>query len=50
MDLKSSDKGRSDLLKQIHDLEEKQTKAYLRLYERVGHEISTKMHKSVQER
>lgn len=35
---------------QLHDMEEKQKRAYLKLYERVGNEISTKMNKSIHER
>eukprot|EP00352_Strombidinopsis_acuminata_P005405 CAMPEP_0176357164 /NCGR_PEP_ID=MMETSP0126-20121128/14566_1 /TAXON_ID=141414 ORGANISM="Strombidinopsis acuminatum, Strain SPMC142" /NCGR_SAMPLE_ID=MMETSP0126 /ASSEMBLY_ACC=CAM_ASM_000229 /LENGTH=60 /DNA_ID=CAMNT_0017710631 /DNA_START=1584 /DNA_END=1766 /DNA_ORIENTATION=+ len=40
MDLKSHDKGaRDDLYQQIEELENKQKKAYIRLYEKVGDEI-----------
>lgn len=50
MDLKSKDKGRNDLIDKIEELEERQKRAYLRLYERVGQEIGTSMHKSLEER
>jgi hypothetical protein len=35
MDLKKEDKGRSDLVNQIQDIEAKQKRAYLKLFERV---------------
>ena len=35
-DLKKADKGRDDLVQQIEELEQKQRRAYLRLYDRVG--------------
>ena len=41
MDLKSKDKGRNDLIDKIEELEERQKRAYLRLYDRVGQEIGT---------
>ena len=50
MDLKSKDKGRNDLIDKIEELEERQKRAYLRLYDRVGQEIGTSMHKTLEER
>ena len=50
MDLKSKDKGRNDLIDKIEELEERQKRAYLRLYDRVGQEIGTQMHKSLEQR
>ena len=50
LDLKSKDKGRNDLIDKIEELEERQKRAYLRLYERVGQEIGTSMHKTLEER
>ena len=50
MDLKSKDKGRNDLIDKIEELEERQKRAYLRLYDRVGQEIGTSMHKNLEER
>lgn len=49
MDLKSGDKGRDDLVAKIEELENRQKKAYLRLYQRVGDEIGSQLHKSVQQ-
>ena len=48
LDLKKADKGRSDLVNQISDLEQKQKRAYLNLYERVSKEIGSKMVKTVE--
>ncbi len=45
--LKDGSQGRDELIQKIEELEERQKKAYLRLYERVGTEIDTHMHKSV---
>jgi len=45
--LKAKDLGRNDLIDKIEDLERRQKDAYLRLYERVGQEIDTKMHKTL---
>lgn len=50
MDLKSTDKGRNDMIQKIEELENRQKSAYLRLYERVGQEIGTSMNKTLQER
>ena len=50
LDLKSSDKGRSDMVQKIEELEQRQKSAFLRLYERVGEEIGTKMHKTLKDR
>ena len=50
MDLKSTDKGRNDMVQKIEELENRQKAAYLRLYERVGQEIGTSMHKTLQQR
>lgn len=36
IDLKSADKGRDDLILKIQDLENRQKRAYLKLYERVS--------------
>ena len=36
VDLKDTDKGRDDLVQQIEEMESKQKRAYLRLFERVG--------------
>jgi|LauGreDrversion4_2_1035121.scaffolds.fasta_scaffold93416_3 hypothetical protein len=49
MELKSGDKGRDDLVAKIEELENRQKKAYLRLYQRVGDEIGSQLHKSVQQ-
>lgn len=50
MDLKNSDKGRNDMIQKIEELENRQKAAYIRLYDRVGQEIGTKMHKTLAER
>lgn len=47
MDLKNVDKGRSDLVNQIHDLEEKQKRSYISLYKKVSAEIGSKLVKSI---
>lgn len=47
IDLRGADKGRDDLINKISDLEMRQKKAYLKLYERVGDEIGHSLHKSV---
>ena len=39
MDLKSADKGRDDLIMKIQDLENRQKRAYLKLYDRVSDTI-----------
>ena len=49
MELKGADKGRDDLIAKIEELENRQKKAYLRLYQRVGDEIGISLHKSVQQ-
>jgi hypothetical protein len=49
IDLKNADKGRNDLISKIEELEQRQKKAYLRLYERVGDEIGKSLHKSVEQ-
>ena len=38
------------MIQKIEELEQRQKNAYLRLYERVGQEIGTKMHKTMEER
>lgn len=38
------------MVQKIEDLEMRQKKAYLRLYEKVGDEIGRSLHKSVQEK
>ena len=50
MDLKSEDKGRNELIQKIEEMEMRQKGAYLRLYERVGQEIGTQMHKTLEQR
>lgn len=50
MDLKSADKGRSDLVAQIEDLEQRQKRAYLRLFENVSGEIGKPLYKSMEQR
>ena len=47
MDLKSKDKGRNDLIDKIEEIEERQKRAYLRLYDRVGQEIGSTMNKTL---
>ena len=44
--IKKAHKGRDDLVQQIEEMEKKQKRAYLKLYDRVGQEIGTKLHKS----
>ncbi len=48
-ELKKGDKGNNELIQQIEEMEKKQKRAYLRLYDRVGQEIGTKLHKSIAE-
>ena len=50
LDLKGADKGRDDMVQKIEELENRQRSAFLRLYERVGEEIGTKMHKTLKDR
>ena len=47
--LQSADKSRDQLLTKIEDLENRQKRAYLKLYERVADEVGSHMSKSVSE-
>jgi len=47
IDLKTADKGRSDLILKIEDMENRQKKAYLKLYERVSDQVGASLTKSV---
>lgn len=47
--MKNTDKGRDDLVQQIEEMESKQKRAYLRLFERVGQEIGSRFHTTLAE-